>query len=449
MAQPYELSLTRAASAIRAKQLSPVELVSSLLERAEELDSKLQAWATLTPELALEAARQAEGEIAAGGSVGRLHGVPFGAKDIFDTAGIRTAAGSKIWDERIPDADAASITLIKRAGGILLGKLHTSEFADGDPAPSRNPWNTEHTPGGSSAGSGVAVAARMTPWAFGSQTVGSVLRPAAYNGVVGLKPTFGRISRLGVIPMADTFDHVGVLARSVEDVATLLSVLAGYDGNDPYSADEPTEDYMAGLERRSPPRLGLVRTWFLEESDSETRLKMEAVAQELARAGATVEEIDPGIDFADAYAKHRVMVASELANFHEPMYRGSEALYGPKITDYIEAGFLHTGAMYVAAANLRREVQGLARAALSNVDALLTPTASGPAPRDLTHTGDTRFQSPWSYTGFPSITVPIGLSSNGLPLGAQMASLPFQEARLLGVARWVEQTLGVDLNPPL
>ena len=447
MAQPYELSLTEAAGAIRTKQLSPVDLVESLLERIETLDPKLQAWATLVPELAIEAARQAEAEIASSGVKGPLHGVPFGAKDIFDTAGIRTAAGSKIWAERVPGRDAESITLVKDAGAVLLGKLHTSEFADGDPAISRNPWNTEHTPGGSSAGSGVAVAARMTPWAFGSQTVGSVLRPAAYNGVVGLKPTFGRISRLGVIPMADSFDHVGVLARKVEDVALLLDVLAGYDKNDPFSADVPTGNYVTALQRRSPPRLGLLRTYFLEESDAETRLKMEEVSQRLATAGAVIEEIDPGIDFADAYVKHRIMVASELAHFHEPMYRGNEALYGPKITDYIQAGFSHTGPMYVAAANYRREVQVLARAAMANVDALLMPTASGAAPRDLTQTGDTRFQSPWSYTGFPSITVPMGLSSNGLPLGAQMACLPFDEETLLGVARWVEQALDVDLDP--
>ena len=447
MAQPYELSLTEAAGAIRSKQLSPVDLVESLLERTESLEPKLQAWATLVPELALKAAREAEAEIAKGGVRGPLHGVPFAAKDIYDTAGIRTAAGSKIWAERVPDTDAASIAMVKRAGGILLGKAHTSEFADGDPAPSRNPWNAEHTPGGSSAGSGVAVAARMTPWAFGSQTVGSILRPAAYNGVVGLKPTFGRISRLGVVPMADSFDHVGFLARRVEDVALLLDALAGHDQDDPSSADVATEDYVAGLDRAGPPRLGLVRRYFLEESDAETRLKMEEVAQTLASAGAAVEEIDPGIDFADAYVKHRVMVASELAHFHEHMYRGNEALYGPKITAYIEAGFSHTAPMYVAAASYRSEVRRLATAAMANVDALLTPTASGPAPRDLTQTGDTRFQSPWSYTGFPSITIPMGLSSNGLPLGAQLACLPFQEAKLLGVARWAEQVLGVALNP--
>ena len=310
-------------------------------------------------------------------------------------------------------------------GAVLLGKLHTTEFADGDPAPCFNPWNTEHTPGGSSTGSGVAVAARMAPWAFGSQTVGSVLRPASYNGVVGFKPTFGRIPRLGVVPMATSFDHVGVLVRRVEDVALLLSVLAVHDPDDPFSADVPADDYIAAVSGDLPaPRLGLVRGWFVNESDAETRLVMEETAQELANAGAVVEEVDPGVDFGRAYAAHRVMQESEMAVWHTPLYVGNESLYGPKITVYVQNGFAHTARDYVAASDYRREVQRLAAEAMEQVDALIMPTASAPAPRDRTQTGDTRFQSPWSFTGFPSISVPIGLASDGLPLGAQLACGP-------------------------
>ncbi len=447
MAEPYELTLTQAAAEITAGRLSSVELTESLLARIEALEPRLQAWATLLPEQALAAARAAD---AAGGSRGPLAGVPYGAKDIFDTAGIRTAAGSKIWAERVPDADAAPIALARNAGAVLLGKLHTTEFADGDPAPCFNPWNAEHTPGGSSTGSGVAVAARMVPWAFGSQTVGSVLRPAAYNGVVGFKPTFGRIPRLGVVPMATSFDHVGVLVRSVEDVALLLSVLAVHDPDDPYCADVPADDYVAAVSGDLPaPRLGLVRGWFANEADAETRLLMEETAQELANAGAVVEEVDPGVDFARAYASHRIMQESEMAVWHTPLYTGNEDLYGPKITVYIQNGFSHTARDYVAASDYRREVQSLAASAMEQVDALIMPTASGPPPHDRTQTGDTRFQSPWSYTGFPSISVPIGLASDGLPLGAQLACGPFREAQLLRAAAWVEQALDVELNPPL
>ncbi len=447
MAEPYELSLVEAAAAVASRRLSAVELTESLLARIGTVEPRLQAWATLLPEQALDAARQAD---AGAAPRGLLAGVPYGAKDIFDTAGVRTAAGSKVWADRVPDTDAAPITIARSAGAILLGKLHTTEFADGDPAPSFNPWGADHTPGGSSAGSGVAVAARMVPWAFGSQTVGSVLRPAAYTGVVGFKPTFGRIPRLGVVPMATSFDHVGVLVRRVEDVALLLDALAGYDPNDPYSAREPVDDYAAAArDPGAPPRLGLIRGWFFEESDAETRLAMEETAQKLAHTGAVVEEVDPGIDFARSYAAHRVMQESEMAVWHAPLYEGNEHLYGPKITVYLQNGYAHTARDYVAASDYRRETQSLAARVLKSVDALLTPTASGPAPKDRTQTGDTRFQSPWSFTGFPSISLPIGLSSDGLPLGAQLACAPFDEAKLLRVAAWMEGALDVDLAPPV
>jgi aspartyl-tRNA(Asn)/glutamyl-tRNA(Gln) amidotransferase subunit A len=449
VAHPYELSLTQASEAIRAKQLSPVELLESCLARAAALDPQLTAWALLTPEVAMAAAREAEREITQDGPKSPLHGIPYGAKDIFDTGGIRTAAGSKIWADRVPDEDSAPVAIVKRAGAVLMGKTHTTEFAAGDPAPSKNPWNAAHTAGGSSTGSGVAVASRMVPWAFGSQTVGSVLRPAAYNGVVGLKPTFGRVSRLGVIPHAQSFDHVGVLARSVADTAALLSVLAGYDLADPDCVDRPVDDYLGAVAAATAPRIGLVRGWFSDESDAEMRLMIEDVAQQLAKAGADVIEISPDIDFARAYEAHRVMQQTEIAHFHEPMFTEAEALYGPKVADYIRLGFGYTATQYVTAMNYRRAVVASAASSLEGVDVLLMPTASGPAPDDLTATGDTRFQSAWSFTGFPSISIPVGLAGNGLPLGAQMAAAPFQEGRLLAAAHWAEQTLGVELTPPV
>lgn len=449
MSQPYELSLVQAAAAIRAKQLSPVELVESNLARIEALEPKLMAWATLTPELALESARQAEKEITSVGPRSLLHGIPYGAKDIFDTAGIKTAAGSRIWANRVPELDCSPVAIVKRAGAVLIGKAHTTEFAAGDPAPSKNPWNVEHTAGGSSTGSGVAVAARMVPWAFGSQTVGSVLRPASYNGIVGFKPTFGRISRLGVIPHAQSFDHVGVLARSVMDTAVLLSVLAGYDPADPDSALVPVEDYLSAIGTARAPRIGFLRGWFSEESDAETRLITEETVQKLAQAGATVEEVDLGIDFSYGYESHRIMQQTEIGHFHAPMFKDHENEYGPKVADYIRKGFASSATDYVTAMNYRREMQQRTRAVLAQVDVLLMPTVSGPAPRDLTQTGDTRFQSAWSFTGFPSITIPVGLSGNGLPLGAQFVCGSFHEARLLSAAHWAEQTLGVELTPKL
>ena len=449
MAHPYELSLTEAAEAIRTKTLSPVELAESCLTRIQQLEPKLTAWATLTPELALESAKQAERHIIASGPKSPLHGIPYGAKDIFDTADIRTAAGSKILADRVPETDSAPVAIVKRAGAVLMGKTHTTEFAAGDPAPSKNPWNVEHTAGGSSTGSGVAVASRMVPWAFGSQTVGSVLRPAAYNGVVGFKPTFGRISRLGVIPHAQSFDHVGVLARSVADTAALLSVLAGFDPADPDCVLAPVDDYLGAVRNAAAPRIGLIRDWFFEESDAETRMNMEEVAQKLAQAGATVEEVDLGIDFGYGYESHRTMQQTEIGHYHALTFKDREADYGPKVADYIRKGLEYSATDYVTAMNYRSEMQERSRATLAKVDVLLMPSVSGPAPKDLTQTGDTRFQSAWSFTGFPSITIPIGLSGNGMPLGAQFACGPWHEAKLLGAAHWAEQTLGVELTPPI
>jgi len=349
----------------------------------------------------------------------------------------------------VPELDCSPVAIVKRAGAVLIGKAHTTEFAAGDPAPSKNPWNVEHTAGGSSTGSGVAVAARMVPWAFGSQTVGSVLRPASYNGIVGFKPTFGRISRLGVIPHAQSFDHVGVLARSVMDTAVLLSVLAGYDPADPDSALVPVEDYLSAIGTARAPRIGFLRGWFSEESDAETRLITEETVQKLAQAGATVEEVDLGIDFSYGYESHRIMQQTEIGHFHAPMFKDHENEYGPKVADYIRKGFASSATDYVTAMNYRREMQQRTRAVLAQVDVLLMPTVSGPAPRDLTQTGDTRFQSAWSFTGFPSVTIPVGLSGNGLPLGAQFVCGSFHEARLLSAAHWAEQTLGVELTPKL
>jgi len=447
MSQPYQLSLTEAVNEIAARRLSSLELVQSLHERIEQTEPRLQAWATLLIEESLALATQSDQKSS---NRGALEGVPYGAKDIFDTSGVVTAAGSRIFANRIPDEDASCIRIAKQAGAILLGKTHTTEFADGDPAPSFNPWNLDHTPGGSSTGSGVAVAARMVPWAFGTQTVGSVLRPAAYNGIIGFKPTFGRISRIGVIPMANSFDHVGFLARTVDDMALLLKTFAGYDSNDPYSHNVPVDDYVEGLTKfHQSPKIGLIRGWFFEEADAATRLMLEETAQKFAKAGAFIEEVDLGVDLPAAYAAHRIMQESEMAAWHAQYYLGNESLYGPKVSVYLQNGFSHTAKAYVEASEFRYKVQRAASDLMSKVDVLLMPSVSAPPPKDRTQTGDTRFQSLWSFTGFPSISIPIGLSGEGLPLGAQLSCAPFNELKLLQISKWTEEILGLELVPPL
>src|SRR5438105_6994717 len=254
----HELTATEAARLIRAGDVSPVELVEKLLERAEDVDPRVEAWVTLDGERALAAARQAEQTLRSETDAPPLLGVPFGAKDIFDSADLPTQAGFKPYASRTPGRDAEPIVRLKRAGAILLGKMVTTQFAYADPSRTRNPWNGERTPGGSSSGSAAGVAARLVPMALGSQTAGSVLRPAAYNGVVGFKPTHGRISKRGVFPLAWSLDHVGVLTRSVEDCALFLAAEAGHDPLDPASAHQPLPAIDLDAEP-APPRLGVVR----------------------------------------------------------------------------------------------------------------------------------------------------------------------------------------------
>ena len=262
MPELHELSVAEAAAQIREGTLSPVALAESLLARIDALDGDLQAWVTIDRDAVLSAAQQREAEVQRGDPLGLIHGVPVGLKDIFFTEGMLTACGSKVNADFVPDFDATSVAKIKAAGGIILGKTVTTEFASGDPSPTRNPWNLEHTPGGSSSGSCAAVAARMVPAALGSQTAGSTCRPAGYNGIVGVKPTYGRISRYGVAPLSWSLDHVGILTRTVADAALMLSVLSGADDNDPGSLREPVPDFTAQMaEHDRPPRIGLVRQY--------------------------------------------------------------------------------------------------------------------------------------------------------------------------------------------
>ena len=251
MAELHELTVAESAARIARRQLSPVELMEALLERASALEPSLSIWVTLDADAALEAARESERELGSSGPLGPLHGVPVGIKDIYYTAGLKTTACSPILAEFVPDYDAASVALLKGAGAIVMGKTVTTQFACGDPPPTRNPWDAAHTPGGSSSGSAVGVAARTFPAALGSQTAGSVLRPASYNGVVGLKPTFGRISRYGVIPVAWSLDTMGSFTRTVEDAALMLSVLAGHDPRDRSSSTRPVPELRLGAGR--PP----------------------------------------------------------------------------------------------------------------------------------------------------------------------------------------------------
>ncbi len=450
MAEPtalHELTAAQAARLVRDRQVSPVELVQALLARAERIDGRVHAWETLAADGALAAARAAERQVADGGrSLGPLHGVPFAAKDIFDTAGLRTAAGFEPYHARVPAADAEAVARLKRAGAILLGKTVTTQFAYADPPRTVNPWSADRTPGGSSSGSAAAVAARQVPLALGSQTAGSVLRPAAYTGVVGFKPSYGRVSKRGVLPFAWSLDHVGVLARSVEDCALFLAATAGFDPADPDSADLPVPAVDLS-QPAPPPGFGLLRD-ALDRSAPQVRDHVQGVARRLAAEGASVQEVslDDGLDLVLAVLHLTMQV--EAAAVHWQLLEQFPGAHAPRLRAYVEVGRLLPGALYLHAQRLRRRIVAGLERLLAGVDALLLPTAVNVAPGPET-TGDPSLQAPFSLAGLPAISLPSGLSEERLPLAVQLVGARWQEPRLLAIARWVELRLGPLPAPPL
>ena len=449
MPNPNELTAGEAARAIAERTLTAVELAEACLNRIEALDARLLAWVYVDRETVLADARAADAAVAEGQPLGPLHGVPIGMKDIYYTAGIPTRAGSEVYKDFVPDYDATSLTLLKRAGALMLGKAVTTEFACLDPSPTFNPWNPAHTPGGSSSGSAVAVASRMCPAALGSQTVGSVLRPAAYNGVVGFKPTFGRVSRYGVVPVSWNLDTVGWLVRSVADAALLLQVMAGPDIDDPVSSRQPVGDYLSAIQEPAPPRVGLLRRYFYEKADAETRQHLDAIAEQLAQAGAEIEELPMPDSIEDAYDDQRLIMAVEAAAFHEPMYRVQAEDYQPKLRAMLADGLQVDGIVYARALERRRRFIDDMEQLSQRCDVMLTPATPAPSQADRANTGDPAFQGPWTSCGLPAIALPSGLAESGLPLGIQLVSSPFAEARLLAAAAWCEGAMGVTLTPPL
>ena len=449
MPEPFELTIAEAATQIRERRLSPVTLMESLLSRAAAMEPSLRVWVTLDPDAALDASRQSERDLEQKGPRGPLHGIPMGVKDIYYTQGLKTTAGSPIYADFVPDYDATTVAMLKQAGAIIMGKTVTTEFACTDPPPTRNPWNPAHTPGGSSSGSAVGVAARIFPASLGSQTAGSILRPASFNGVVGLKPTYGRISRYGVMPVAWSLDTMGCFTRTVQDAALILNALAGHDPKDPASSHRPVPDHHKAIgTQHPPPHIGLVRRFFDDRSGAEVQKHTEDVAQRLSTAGAVLEEVTVSADFDALLAAHRAIMNSEAAAVHQADFSARPDDYGPKVRAIVEAGMLTPAITYIQAQRFRRRFRQEMEEAIKRFDVLLTPSTTSPPPRDLSTTGDPMFQTPWTTCGFPSITLPSGLSQAGLPVGIQLAAAPFAEEKLLATAHWCQQVLDVSLTPP-
>jgi Asp-tRNA(Asn)/Glu-tRNA(Gln) amidotransferase A subunit family amidase len=439
MAAIYELGAAEAARRIRAGTLSPSNLLAACLKRTDAVEPAIAAWVRLDRDAAARVAVQRDIEAREGRFMGSLHGVPIALKDIFDAAGVPTTAGAPAWATHTPAVDAPSVAALRGAGAVPMGKLATTPFAYLDPSATRNPWNPEHTPGGSSSGPAAAVAARMVPLALGSQTVGSVLRPAAYCGVVGFKPTHGRISAVGVLELAGSLDHVGVLARAVEDCALALAVLAG--------GGPAPDDYVRAVEDPAAPRLGVLAP-FLARATPEMGKHLEAVAQTLEAAGARLDDVTLPATFASIDDVGAAVLRSEAAAAHAPLFPAHAAAYPPKIKELIERGHAISAPTYLAAQAARREVRAAVGAIAARYDAFLLPTIGAPAPRGLTSTGDPSFCSPWSFLGMPAITLPTGVEG-GLPVAVQLVAAPWGEARLLAAAAWCERVIGFAAGPPL
>ena len=444
-----ELSVSELVTNIKNNSVSPVELMRALLDRINLLEPSLKAWVHLDQDQAMMEAKSKEKQLKSGEALGPLHGVPIGVKDIYYTAGIPTTACSRVLSDFIPNYDATLVDTLRRAGAIILGKTVTTEFACADPSPTINPWNAKHTPGGSSSGSAVAVSSRMCPAALGSQTIGSVLRPASYNGLVGFKPGLGRVSRYGVIPVSWTLDTMGWLVRTVQDAALLLQVLAVTDPKDPASSKAPVSDYLSNLSKYSQPKFGVLRNFFYDQADEQTKNNFDDILESFKKSGAQIIDLSIPDTMHTAIADQQLIMSVEAAAFHEPLFNGQQDMYQPKLREMIEKGLKVTGVEYSKAKERRlefvREMENLAEQA----DVLITPSTPTPALADLSNTGNTAFQGPWTYCGLPTITIPSGLSTTGLPLGIQLISPELAEAKLLQVAWWCEHLIDLHLKPPL
>jgi aspartyl-tRNA(Asn)/glutamyl-tRNA(Gln) amidotransferase subunit A len=441
------LTIAEAARLIEQKQLSPVELTTALIRRAEALDPQLNAYLLLTADRAVDQARQAEQEIMAGGYRGLMHGIPFALKDIYATAGIRTTGHSRICLDTVPSADATTVRKLYEAGAVLTGKLATHEFAHGGPSfdlpwpPARNPWNREHFTGGSSSGSGAAVAAGFVPAALGSDTGGSIRGPAALCGIVGLKPTYGLVSRYGVHANSFSFDHAGPMTWTVEDCAIVLQAIAGHDPNDPASATQPVLDYRTGLTGDIKGlRIGVVR--HLHEDDCAVTQEVSAALEEalavLRSLGATLGEVRlrPAQDYYDV----KVTIAeSELLAVHEEALRIRPGDFGEDFLGRVLPAVLVSGRDYVQAQRERRRMLAEMAPVYANYDVLVTATAGAPAPRlgtwrTIEFWKRASLTTPFNVTGGPALAQCIGFSSNGLPFSMQVVGRPFDDATVLRVA---------------
>jgi Asp-tRNA(Asn)/Glu-tRNA(Gln) amidotransferase A subunit family amidase len=431
------LSAADLARAIRDGLITAEQLAETCLARVREIDPKVQAWAFLDPDHVLGQARALDERRKQGEPIGPLHGVPVGIKDIIDTHDMPTEDGTVLHAGRTPVEDATVVARLRAAGAVIMGKTVTTELATYAPGKTRNPHDPEHTPGGSSSGSAAAVAAGMLPLALGSQTNGSVIRPAAYCGVFGFKPTRGLISRHGVLRLSRTLDHLGVFARSVEDVALLCEQLVGYDERDPDTmpprARIPFSEIASG-EPPLPPHIAFVKTPIWDETEPATR---EAFEELTAHLGDRVTEFTLPKGAREALDWHRTIMEAEMSASLVAEYERGRDQLSESLRGQLERGRRVTALEYqIALARIPPLIAGMAQL-FERFDAILTPAAAGTAPRGLASTGSPMFCTLWTLCGMPSLNLPLMRGENGLPLGAQLVGACGNDARLLRTARWL------------
>jgi aspartyl-tRNA(Asn)/glutamyl-tRNA(Gln) amidotransferase subunit A len=440
-----DLSAVELAPLLRTRAVSPVEVVDAILDRIDSLNGLLGAYLHVAADHARAAAQAAESEILANRWRGPLHGIPVGYKDIYDVRGLPTTAGSRLRLGHVAARDSTVAARLREAGTICLGKLNTFEFASGGMeslGPAHNPWNTRLTPGGSSSGSGVALAARLVTVATGTDTGGSIRIPAAHCGVAGLKPTYGRVSRAGIVPLSWSLDHAGPMARCVGDLALLLGATAGPDPDDPAAADRPVPSYLTALkEDLSGLCVGVPEAFFLEVASSEVQAATRAAITQLAALGAEVRSVVLPHAIHGAAASS-VLAYSESFAYHRENFFARARDYTPAFLHKITAAALLTAPERVTAQQVRRQITEQFLAALRDVDAIVTPTAPHPAhvadggPQAV---GSGVFTRPASLAGLPALAVPCGFTATGLPMSLQIIGRAWDEATVLRIGHAYER----------
>jgi len=457
------MTLREAAAGLRSRRFSAVELATAAIARIDRHNPGLCAFITVTGLQALEDARRADRELAMGENRGPFHGIPIALKDLFATRGVRTTAGSKVYENFVPDIDATVVGKLRAAGAVFLGKLNMHELAYGITSANphfgavRNPWNLEHIPGGSSGGSGAAVATGMAFMAMGSDTGGSIRIPASFCGVVGLKPTYGRVSRFGVLPLGFSLDHVGPLTRTVRDAALTLNAIAGHDPHDPTSSRWPTVDYVPDEDCSiRGVRIGFPESFFFERLHADVESAVRGAIARAESLGAVIKPVQlPDMEALNAIA--RVVLLSEASAVAEP-FMENRSQFGPDVLALLDQGRLVPATDYVNAQRLRRKMRREFNQVWKEVDCLIAPATPCPAPRigettirlggrdEDVRLASTRLVRGINALGFPALSLPCGLCVSGLPVGLQIIGPAFEEALLLRAGAALEDG-GVGIPP--